>query len=102
MVNDENSQELEIFSQNLDTDLTINLENIGHVEALAIVKKAIIDNKSDKEVKILFKFSLSAGEGTPSLFAPIGNLLKEELKSGNIKRAMPIAGGGWIARLNSK
>lgn len=95
MEKDEDTDAIGLLSENLMVDETIKLDGIGAIEAISIVELAL---KNTKATKIHFKFALADGSG-PTLFAPIGNLLRAKLKEGKLVRVMPAAGGGWIARI---
>ena len=98
MFNSDNEDGMGLLSQNHITDEKIDLSNIEAVEAFAIIESAIIKHKAQASQKIWFYFPLASGDG-PTLFAPIGNLLRDKLKKGEIIRAMPAQSGGWIVRL---
>ncbi len=86
---------LGLLSENFEVDEIIELQGLSPEMARQKVQNTL---QNVKIGKIWFKFDLANGDG-PTLFAPIGNLLRDELKSGRIIRAMPASKGGWIARI---
>lgn len=103
MFNSEDEDGLGLLSQNHDTDLKIDLSEKSEAEAIEIIDDAIAQHKSqnpkpENQKKIWFYFGLADGT-RPTLFAPIGKLLRNRLKEGKIIRAMPAQNGGWIIRL---
>ena len=100
MVNDvSDSDGMGLLSENHQVDLIINIENMDIDQASAAVNDAIHSARANKLAKIWFSFGLAQADGKQTLFQPIGKLLREKLKSGEIIRAMPSSNGGWIARI---
>ena len=100
MVNDvSDSDGMGLLSENHQVDLVINLENMDFDQAALAVEDAIKSAKTNNLSKIWFSFGLAQADGKQTLFQPIGKLLREKLKSGEIIRAMPSSNGGWIARI---
>lgn len=89
---------LGLLSENHDVDIVIDFDGIGAIEALAKAQAAILEHINKPTEKIWFKFSLSQ-DGSPTIFAPIGNWCREKIKSGEVIRAMPSSEGGWIIRI---
>ena len=103
MFNSEDEDGMGLLSQNHETDLKIDLSGKSESEAIEIVDAAIMQNKAassnpESQKKIWFYFKLADGSA-PTLFAPIGKLLRNKIKDGAIVRAMPAQNGGWIIRL---
>jgi hypothetical protein len=95
MTNDMENDGLGLLSENHQVDETINLEGLVALMAIAKVDRTL---KETKGAKIWFKFPLANGIGE-TLFAPIGNHLRNKLKEGKIIRVMPSSLGGWIVRI---
>lgn len=85
-----------LLTQNMEVDLTIDLENLSIIEAIAKTEAGL---KNSDAQKIWFKFPLASQGGGHTLFHPIGSYLRDKLKAGIIIRAMPSQNGGWIARI---
>lgn len=103
MFNPEDEDALGLLSQNHETDKKIDLSALEPNSAIELLEREIalqaaINNNSGKQAKIWFYFPLADGSA-PTLFAPVGNKLKQMLKNGVIIRAMPAQQGGWIVRL---
>ncbi len=84
-----------LLSENFEVDEIIELQGLSSEMAC---QKVLNSLKNSEKTKIWFRFDLADGGG-PTLFAPIGTLLREELRAGRIVRAMPASKGGWIVRL---
>lgn len=95
MTENNDSDGFGLLSENLEVDEIIDLQGLS---AEMACQKALNSIAETKISKIWFRFDLADGGG-PTLFAPIGKLLREELKAARIIRAMPASKGGWIVRL---
>lgn len=93
---------LSLLSQNHKVDLKVDLSELDPLEACAKVIIAIEKERRKKERKVWFYFGFAQSEGTPTLFAPVGQTLKQAIINGTVVRAMPANDGGWIARLAAK
>lgn len=96
MSKEEEIDALGLLSQNMEVDEIIELGNISIIEAIAITENGL---KNSKAQKIWFKFPLASQGGGHTLFHPVGSFLRDKLKAGQIKRAMPSQNGGWIVRI---
>ena len=91
-----------LSSENMNVEHIFDLTGKGPVEALAIVEAAILDHRSEEEVKLWFSFPPPVPGAGETLFQPIGRRLRDAIKNGQAVRAMPAQAGGWIVRLSSK
>ncbi len=103
MFNSDDEDALGLLSQNHETDKKIDLSGLDEAEALEIISSELasqsaINKINSAQSKIWFYFPLAEG-GSKTLFLPVGNLLRQKLKNGEIIRAMPAQNGGWIVRL---
>lgn len=86
---------LGLLSENFEVEEIVELQGLSNEMACQKVINAL---EGSQNSKIWFRFDLGDGGG-PTLFTPIGNLLRNQLKTGRIIRAMPASKGGWIVRL---
>lgn len=93
---------LSLLTQNQKVDLKIDLSGLEPLEACAKVIIALETERKKKERKVWFYFGFAQSQGSPTLFAPIGQTLKQAIINGTVVRAMPANDGGWIARLAAK
>lgn len=101
MFNSEDEDAMGLLSQNLNVDEKIDLSQASLIEALEVIESELAKAQITGISKIWFYFALADGAGQ-TLFAPIGNLLRQKLKAGKIIRAMPAQTGGWIVRIHAK
>ncbi|GIU66848.1 hypothetical protein [Candidatus Phycosocius spiralis] len=91
-----------LTTQNIDVAHMIDLNGKGVMEALALVEAALFAHQGAEEKRLWFRFDPPTGETPQPLFQPVGRLLRDAIRVGNAKRAMPVQAGGWIVRLASK
>jgi hypothetical protein len=98
----ETKEPLSLLTQNNQVDLRIDLSGLDPLEACAKVIITLETERRKKERRVWFYFGFAQNEGAPTLFAPIGQTLKQAIINGSVVRAMPANDGGWIARLAKK
>jgi len=84
-----------------DADEEIELANMPHDQALALVEKLL--EKGALGRSYCLRFAPSKGDGKETLFQPLGRLLLAARKNGVLSRCLPISdGAGYFIAIADK
>jgi len=82
-------------------DQTFDLGDMSVEEALAQVEQLIADGSAGRVYGL--RFDPPKGDGTETLFQPLGRFLLQARRQGRLSRCLPAAeGNGYVIRLADK